>query len=244
MLTPPFPIIEVASENAYIVYFSQYSNVTTSASIAQYQARVKQLFGTALIDSIASFTSLLVIYDLSAIQAKQAKAYLDQTTQTLNTLDTQQEFEQAKTLCLPVYYDALYCPDLQAIAEQANLPVEDVIQIHSQSSYRVAAIGFAPGFAYLAEVDKRIAMPRLATPRKWVPQGAVGIADQQTAIYPASSPGGWNIIGLCPTQLFNLQQDPPMPFSIGQLVSFQAINQSEYLALGGELPDINQLNQG
>ena len=77
------------------------------------------------------------------------------------------------------------------------------------------AIGFAPGFAYLGEVDPRIAAPRLATPRQKVPRGAVAIADRQTAVYPAQSPGGWNLIGLCPERMFDPAAEPSMPVQVG-----------------------------
>jgi len=101
--------------------------------------------------------------------------------------------------------------------------------------YRVYAIGFAPGFAYLGEVDARIAAPRLATPRKKVPKGAVAIADRQTAVYPAVSPGGWNLIGLCPVDMFNPNAKPTMPVQVGDKVQFKSIEREEFLSLGGQL---------
>ena len=96
------------------------------------------------------------------------------------------------------------------------------------------AIGFAPGFAYLGEVDERIATPRLATPRQNVPAGAVGIADRQTAVYPAQSPGGWNLIGRCPLQMFAPHSAEPMPVRVGDRVRFEAIDRATYLKRGGE----------
>jgi KipI family sensor histidine kinase inhibitor len=99
----------------------------------------------------------------------------------------------------------------------------------------VYAIGFAPGFAYLGQVDERIAAPRLATPRQKVPRGAVGIADRQTAIYPAASPGGWNLIGLCPQSMFDPNADPSMPVQVGDRVRFKGIDRQSFLELGGML---------
>ena len=95
------------------------------------------------------------------------------------------------------------------------------------------AVGFAPGFAYLGEVDDRIATPRLSSPRLKVPKGAVAIADRQTAVYPSQSPGGWNIIGLCPVNIFDAKSSIPMPISVGDSVKFYAIDKQEYLDLGG-----------
>ncbi|MDX2348894.1 MAG: carboxyltransferase domain-containing protein, partial [Porticoccus sp.] len=116
-----------------------------------------------------------------------------------------------------------------------NLSVDEVIALHQAQEYRVYAIGFAPGFAYLGQVDERIAAPRLATPRPQVPRGAVGIADRQTAIYPAVSPGGWNLIGLCPQPMFDPNNDPSMPVQVGDRVRFRGIDRQTFLDLGGEL---------
>ncbi len=138
-------------------------------------------------------------------------------------------------MSLPVYYSTESGPDLQALADGAGLTIEQVIAIHQQTEYRVYAIGFAPGFAYLGEVDPRIAAPRLATPRQKVPRGAVAIADRQTAVYPAQSPGGWNLIGLCPQRMFDPNANPTMPVQVGDRVRFEAIDKHIFLALGGEL---------
>ena len=119
----------------------------------------------------------------------------------------------------------------------AGLTVEQVIAIHQSVEYRVYAIGFAPGFAYLGEVDERIASSRLATPRQKVPKGAVAIADRQTAVYPAISPGGWNLIGLCPTLMFDPSKEPSMPVKTGDRVVFEAISREEFIDLGGQLND-------
>jgi KipI family sensor histidine kinase inhibitor len=136
---------------------------------------------------------------------------------------------------LPVYYGLESGPELELIAERGGISVDDVIAIHQQQEYRVYAIGFAPGFAYLGEVDERIAAPRLATPRQKVPRGAVAIADRQTAVYPAVSPGGWNLIGLCPTRMFDPLSNPSMPVKVGDRIRFSAIDRDEFLAQGGEL---------
>ena len=141
-----------------------------------------------------------------------------------------------KTVELPVYYGEDAGPDLKLLADNAGISTQQVIDIHTSQDYRVYAIGFAPGFAYLGEVDERIAAPRLPTPRKKVPKGAVAIADRQTAVYPSQSPGGWNLIGLCPTDMFNSESQSIMPVSVGDKVRFVPIEQKQFLELGGQLP--------
>ena len=111
-----------------------------------------------------------------------------------------------------------------------------MVTLHAGVEYRVYAIGFAPGFAYLGQVDERIAAPRLATPRPRVPRGSVAIADRQTAVYPSESPGGWNLIGRCPVAMFDPAAEPAMPVTVGDRVRFEPVDRERFLALGGELP--------
>jgi KipI family sensor histidine kinase inhibitor len=184
-----------------------------------------------LVDLVPSYASLLVIYDINICDHFEAMKRLKLALSDLNTVDT----TSGELITLPVYYSIESGPDLSVIADQANLSIEQVIDIHQQGEYRVYAIGFAPGFAYLGEVDPRIAAPRLTTPRLKVPRGAVAIADRQTAVYPAPSPGGWNLIGLCPTRMFDPDKTPTMPVQVGDRVQFKAICYDEFILLGGEL---------
>lgn len=118
---------------------------------------------------------------------------------------------------IPVRYDGA---DLQAVAAATGLAAQQVIEIHSGAEYQVFAIGFAPGFAYMGEVDERISVPRRANPRIAVPAGSVAIANRQTAIYPAETPGGWNIIGTTSVLPFDLGREPCSLFRVGDRVTF------------------------
>jgi KipI family sensor histidine kinase inhibitor len=173
-----------------------------------------------------------VIYDPYKTDHHAVRAAIRRALATPTDDDNSQS---GKRVTLPVYYSHESGPDLQTLADNAGLSVEEVISIHQQSEYRVYAIGFAPGFAYLGELDPRIAAPRLATPRQKVPRGAVAIADRQTAVYPAESPGGWNLIGLCPELMFDPSVEPSMPVQVGDRVRFQAIDRDTYLNMGGLL---------
>ena len=184
-----------------------------------------------IIDLVPSYASLLVIFDIDQCDLFEAKSRLAKALTNLDAVESQ----AGELIVLPVYYDLECGPDLEGRAERCKFSIDQVIKIHQQQEYRVYAIGFAPGFAYLGEVDERIAAPRLATPRTKVPRGAVAIADRQTAVYPAQSPGGWNLIGLCPTRMFDPEQQPSMPVEVGDRIQFKAIDREEFLALGGEL---------
>ena len=121
---------------------------------------------------------------------------------------------------LPTMYGGEYGPDLEFISEQASMNKEDVITIHSSIDYLVYMIGFTPGFPYLGGLDERLAAPRLKTPRITIPSGTVGIAENQTGVYPTESPGGWRLIGRTPLDLFNPHRDPPSLISAGDYIRF------------------------
>ena len=223
--------IEVAGQNAFIVYFAEQTSATVSAQIQAAVVNIQNSMADCIVDLVPSYASLLIIFDLDRSDPFAIRQRLRAALADLETVDS----AAGELVTLPVYYSLESGPELEVIAERGKISVEEVIEIHQQQEYRVYAIGFAPGFAYLGEVDERIAAPRLATPRQKVPRGAVAIADRQTAVYPAVSPGGWNLIGRCPTRMFDLANDPIMPVKVGDRIRFSAIDRARFLELGGEL---------
>jgi KipI family sensor histidine kinase inhibitor len=223
--------IETAGQDALIVYFAEQASAEVSAQIQHAVTNIREQMNDIIVDLVPSYASLLVIFNLDNCDPFSARSRLRAALTNL----APDESQTGNLVTLPAYYSLESGPDLEVIAERGKISVDDVIDIHQQQEYRVYAIGFAPGFAYLGEVDERIAAPRLATPRQKVPRGAVAIADRQTAVYPAQSPGGWNLIGLCPTRMFDPEKQPSMPVQVGDRIQFKAIERSEFLSLGGEL---------
>ena len=129
---------------------------------------------------------------------------------------------------IPVRYGGESGPDLDALATAAGLDLEAAIALHTGGDYRVAMLGFAPGFPYLGGLDPRLAAPRRATPRVRVAAGSVGIGGAQTGIYPREGPGGWNIIGRTPLRLFDPARATPCLLVPGQRVRFRAIDDAEF----------------
>jgi inhibitor of KinA len=129
---------------------------------------------------------------------------------------------------IPVCYGGELGPDLAAVATFAGSTPDEVVQLHSSVIYRVFMLGFVPGFAYLGLVDERIAMPRHSTPRVRVPTGSVGIAGVQTGIYPAETPGGWQLIGRTPLKPFDASRREPFLMKAGDAVQFFPIDRGEY----------------
>lgn len=224
--------ISIAGENSLIVYFGDAPSESIASEVAATAGQLRTSLGELLIDLVPSYASLLVIYDHFKTDHHAVRAAIRHALARPIEADTSQ---LGTLVTLPVYYSVESGPDLQTLADNAGLSTEEVISIHQQSEYRVYAIGFAPGFAYLGELDPRIAAPRLATPRQKVPRGAVAIADRQTAVYPAESPGGWNLIGLCPELMFDPSAEPSMPVKVGYRVRFKAIDRETFLDMGGLL---------
>jgi KipI family sensor histidine kinase inhibitor len=223
--------LQVVGEDALMVYVSDNADSQTSALVQTAVAALEHELAGDLVDLVPSYASILVLFNPLRVDhfsvARRAR-------NVLKNIALQPPFE-GRTVTLPVHYSAETGADLQALADRANLTVDEVINLHSETEYRVFAIGFAPGFAYLGQVDERIAAPRLATPRALVPRGSVAIADRQTAVYPADSPGGWNLIGRCPVTMFNPDAQPVMPVCVGDKVCFEPVDRNRFLSLGGEL---------
>jgi len=231
--------IEVAGENALILYFGDTTAPEISAQVQQASKKLSSVLGDCIIDQITSYASVLLIFDPLRIDQLKVRRIISETLNDTGTSanDTDSSKTKSSIVELPVYYNEESGPELSLISAQSGLSIDEVIDLHQSLTYRVYAIGFAPGFAFLGQVDERIATPRLGTPRLKVPRGAVGIADRQTAIYPDVSPGGWNLIGLCPTRMFDPESTPHMPVGVGDEVRFKSISKEEFHRLGGELGD-------
>jgi inhibitor of KinA len=192
--------------------------------------RVQELF-TALdlhpVDGVRelvpSYRSLLVVYDPLNISLADLKRTIRDTYQNLD----QTELPEPRTIDIPIVYGGEQGPDLDSVAQYHHITPQAVIDYHTRPTYRVYMIGFTPGYPYLGEVPDAIATPRRKTPRILVPKGSVGIAKQQTGIYSVDSPGGWQIIGWTPVNLFDPQARPPSVLMMGDRVRFQAISAQE-----------------
>ena len=192
--------------------------------------RVQELF-TALdlhpVDGVRelvpSYRSLLVVYDPLNISMDDLKRTIRDTYQNLD----QTELRDSRTIDIPIVYGGERGPDLESVAQYHHITPQAVIDYHTRPTYRVYMIGFTPGYPYLGEVPDAIATPRRKTPRILVPKGSVGIAKQQTGIYSVDSPGGWQIIGWTPVNLFDPKTQPPSLLMMGDRVRFEAISAQE-----------------
>ena len=136
---------------------------------------------------------------------------------------------------IPVCYDLKFGIDLEEMSNKSNLSVKEIIQLHSEKNYRVFFIGFLPGFLYLGGLDAKLHVARRPTPRLDVTKGTVAIGGAQTGIYPLDSPGGWNIIGKTPIQLFDPKKENPCFAKAGDKIKFTSVSVEEFYQLEKEV---------
>ncbi|MBV9989633.1 MAG: 5-oxoprolinase subunit PxpB [Chitinophagaceae bacterium] len=182
-------------------------------------------------DLIPSYHTLTVVYDLLQLTGSENKttAY-DQALTLMQQAIAACELKTtaSRKVQIPVCYDPVFGPDLSFIADAHGLSVAETIALHLSRSYRVYLLGFLPGFAYMGSVDEKIATPRRSSPRVSVAAGSVGIAGEQTGIYPFESPGGWQLLGRTPLRLFDAHRAQPALLQPGDEVQFYAIDITEF----------------
>ena len=217
-----------ASVDSFVISFSNEISLEVSQVIKFYFQEINKI--EYIIDVVPSYTTILITFDIFNTSLEKLQ------NQILDINFTSDNQENESTIIeIPSYYGEEVGLDLKRIGEINNISVKDIIEIHSSQIYTVFTIGFAPGFAYLGQVDKKIATPRLDSPRRIVKKGSIAIADTQTAIYPQDSPGGWNIIGLTTFNMFNKELDNLCPLSMGDKIKFKPISQAEFINLGGKI---------
>lgn len=176
---------------------------------------------------IPAFTTVSIVYSPLQVSYEEAKLELAALLNKASEIT----LPPPRTIELPVCYGGDHGPDLEYVARHNGLSAEEVIAIHTGASYTVHMIGFAPGFPYLGGMSEKIAAPRKVSPRVTIQERSVGIAGNQTGVYPISTPGGWQLIGRTPTRLFLPDHEIPSLLSAGDTVVFRQITADEYQTL-------------
>ncbi len=181
-----------------------------------------------VVDIVPAFASVTVFYNpahvgsyaslCATIEARAARA------------DSAVVAHDLRVIEIPVCYGGEFGPDLAEVATRASVSPEAVIALHTGADYRVHAVGFALGFAYLFGLPEKIHTPRRASPRTRVPAGTVGIGGEQTGVYPLVTPGGWNLIGRTPLAMFDATRAVPALLRVGDRVKFRAIGAEDFAA--------------
>ncbi|MDD1794450.1 5-oxoprolinase subunit PxpB [Enterovibrio sp. ZSDZ42] len=228
--------IEAVNEQTLIVYFGDKIDEAIAADVNHAIFQIRQALGALITDIIPSYNSILVSFDLAQTDRfdiiKRIKFAL--STQA----NTETDNSDNVLVEIPVYYGEDVALDLTDVCTKTGLDADAVIKLHSEREYRVYAIGFSPGFAYLGSLNDAIIMPRKSTPRLKVPTGSVGLADSQTAIYPSSTPGGWQIIGRTPLDMLDWDSETLARVNVGNRVKFCPIDKETYIKLGGVFDEL------
>jgi inhibitor of KinA len=171
-----------------------------------------------------AYASLLIDFDPLQLTHDEVTALVESMSSSEHAAVT----ESSVVVNIPVCYDAKFGLDLDDVARQANLAVEEVVRLHSSATYLVCFLGFSPGFAYLGGLPEVLQTPRVSTPRRMVAGGSVGIAGSQTGIYPMDSPGGWKLVGRTPVRMFDPLAQPPTRLQPGDRVQFSVIGRATF----------------
>lgn len=219
------PRIVAAGDAALVAEFDDRIDVAVNARAVALADHVRTQLVRGVRDVVPTFRSVAVYFDPLQTDVDALAAMLKSASPRSQQLGTEEVID------VPVCYDLHLGPDLADLARRAECDIDTVVSIHTGREYRVFMLGFTPGFAYLGTVDSRIAVPRLATPRLQVPAGSVAIAGEQTGIYPAQTPGGWNIIGRTPLQTWRADADQPALFQAGDRVRFRRVDRATFEAI-------------
>ncbi|WP_436854023.1 5-oxoprolinase subunit PxpB [Staphylococcus caeli] len=226
---------KIINEQTIMIYFDAQINPTTFNKVQQIERYILEQHHPAIIEIIPSYRALMLNIDLFhgnpqqiILDLKLDSFYVDEDVKTNQT---------TKTIHLPVCYGGDYGEDIETVATYHQLSIDEVVNIHSQKSYLIYMLGFMPGFPFLGGLDDQLHTPRRKEPRTRIPAGSVGIANNQTGLYPKASPGGWQIIGQTPIHVFDAQREPMCLYSPGDYIKFYAIDQQTFKQIEHEQQD-------
>jgi KipI family sensor histidine kinase inhibitor len=216
-----------ASDQSLLIYFGH--QITLDA-----HARVRKLLRLLESEPIAGIRNLHPAYCSVLVKFDALKWRHEELEETLKQYLGRLEdvaLPEPRQVEIPVCYGGEHGPDLNDVSAIHGMTPEQVIELHSSPTYLVYFLGFVPGFAYLGELPEALVTPRLATPRRRVPPGSVGIAGRQTGVYPVATPGGWRLLGCTPISMLRPDQNGLSLFSIGDRVRFTPISAEQFVAL-------------
>ena len=210
-----------AGDSAWLIELPERIDAAVNAQAIRIAHAVESA-GLPVTDVVVGYRSVMVYVDPFVAAPVETRLH------EIAAAASPEEGDTGALVIVPACYDGSYGPDLGDVAAFGRCSIDEVIDLHLRLEYRVFVVGFVPGFAYMAPVDPRIAAPRRASPRLKVPAGSVAVAAGQTGVYPAETPGGWNLIGRCPVKPYDAERAEPFLFHPGDRVRFQRISASDY----------------
>lgn len=223
----------VAGDSAVCVEFGNEISPEINKKIRAFKIAVEKSDIPGIVETVPTYRSLLVHYHPEVIGFKALTEKFDKLMDSLSSIP----IPPPTVIEIPVLYGGEMGPDIENVAEHNHKTVEEVIKIHTSEEYLIYMIGFIAGFPYLGGMSKEIATPRLKSPRVKIEGGSVGIAGEQTGIYPVASPGGWQLIGRTPLKLYDADREKPVLLEAGQYIKFAAVTEEEYKKIEKEVED-------
>ncbi len=228
-----YPKITPLGDRSILIDFSENISSGTLEKVLFFKQKLENEKLKQKVEVVNTYNSLLISYMFTI---EDVYSEFSRLKGLLNEANIPKKTNY-KIFQIPVCYDKEFGLDLEHISEVKKLSIERILELHTAPIYQVYFIGFLPGFLYLGGLDSRLEIPRKETPRKKVEKGSVGIGGNQTGIYPKNSPGGWQILGRSPLQLFDKYEEPPCPFSAGDRIKFESVSREEYDRIEKEIKE-------
>lgn len=221
----------MTGDTSVLVEFGNEISTEINARIRAFNIALEKKKIPGIVETVPTYRSLTVHYRPEIIRYEKLR---DALNGLLGSLD-KVEIPPASVVEIPVLYGGEMGPDIEFVAKHNGKTVEEVIKIHSAPEYLIYMLGFTPGFPYMGGMSAEIATPRLTSPRVKIPGGSVGIAGSQTGVYPIDSPGGWQLIGRTPLNLYDAARETPILLQAGQYVKYRPVDQAEFDAIAAEV---------
>lgn len=216
-----------SGDSVFLVRFGNEISEEINRKLRAYFLVLEKENIPGIIECIPSYADLMVLYDPVKIGYKELLPLLKGVAENCDNI----EIPKARTIEIPVWYAGEFGVNLEAVSSHTGLSEKEIIKYHTQNKYLVYMLGFTPGFCYLGGMNSKIAAPRKEIPSQKILAGSVGIAGEQTGIYPIDSPGGWQIIGRTPLRLFDPNRKPEFLIKAGDYLKFYPISEKEYLEM-------------
>ena len=223
----------VSGDCAVCVEFGNKICPDINTKIRAFKIAVEKSGIEGIVETVPTYRSLLVHYKPEVIGFKELTEKFEELMGSISNI----QIPPPTVIEIPVLYGGEMGPDIENVASHNGKTVEEVIQIHTSEEYLIYMLGFIAGFPYLGGMSKEIATPRLKSPRVKIDGGSVGIAGEQTGVYPVDSPGGWQLIGRTPLKLYDADREKPVLLEAGQYIKFRSIDAAEYAKIEKEVAD-------
>ena len=214
----------ISGDKGLVVEFGNTISEAVNKKVRNLYLAIQKGHIEGISEMIPTYRSLLIHYNPLEIEIDDLIEKLMEIEKALDSID----LPKPRIIEIPTIYGGEFGEDINFVSEHNGISVDEVIKIHSSVDYLIYMLGFTPGFPYLGGMAEEIETPRLKIPRTKIPAGSVGIAGKQTGIYPIESPGGWQLIGRTPINLYDPKRQMPIILQAGDYIRFIPIEKEEY----------------